>query len=88
MLIDTHSHLYAEEFDLDRPEVLARARAAGIGHILLPAIDKLSYDRQDALTRQHPDCLHQMMGLHPTSVGADFEADLRLAHDRLFAAPD
>ena len=88
MLTDTHSHIYAEEFDTDRDDVVARAEQAGVGLILLPAIDKESYDRQEALAASRPDLFRQMMGLHPTSVGEDYRSDLELAHDKLFSNPD
>ena len=39
MLIDTHTHLYSEEFDNDRGEMIQRAREAGIGRFYIPAID-------------------------------------------------
>ena len=68
MLIDTHSHIYDEKFDTDREEVVSRALAAGVGHLLLPAIDDESYENMFSLVRQHPDICHPMMGLHPTSV--------------------
>lgn len=67
-LIDTHSHLYEPEFDADREEALARAFDAGIGLLLLPAIDAASDERLFALCRRHPDRCLPMMGLHPTSV--------------------
>ena len=88
MLTDTHSHIYAEEFDADRDDVVARAEQAGVRLILLPAIDKESYDRQEALAASRPDLFRQMMGLHPTSVGEDNRSDLELAHDKLFSNPD
>ena len=44
-LIDTHSHLYEPEFDADRDEALARAAAAGVERLLLPAIDSESHER-------------------------------------------
>ena len=88
MLTDTHSHLYADEFDADRDEAIARAQAAGIGLILLPAIDADSYDRQEALAASHPHLFRQMMGLHPTSVDANWEQALAIARQRLFAQPD
>lgn len=88
MLIDTHSHIYAEEFDDDRNEAIARAEAAGVGLILLPAIDNESYDRQERLAASRPDLFRQMMGLHPTSVGENYRSDLEIAHDKLFADPD
>lgn len=67
-LIDTHAHLYEPEFDPDREELLARARAAGVGRLLLPAIDSGSHGRLFALCRSHPEACIPMMGLHPTSV--------------------
>ena len=88
MLTDTHSHIYAEEFNTDRDDVVARAEQAGVRLILLPAIDKESYDRQEALAASRPDLFRQMMGLHPTSVGEDYRSDLELAHDKLFSNPD
>ncbi len=88
MLTDTHSHIYAEEFDTDRDDVVARAEQAGVRLILLPAIDKESYDRQEALAASRPDLFRQMMGLHPTSVGEDYRSDLELAHDELFSNPN
>ena len=54
-LIDTHSHIYAEEFDADRDEALARARAEGVGKLLLPAIDAESDERLFDLVRREPD---------------------------------
>ena len=67
-LIDTHSHLYEPEFDTDREEALARAVEAGVGRLLLPAIDSQSHGRLFDLCRRHPDRCIPMMGLHPTSV--------------------
>lgn len=84
MLIDTHSHIYAEEFDEDRDEAIARAEKAGIGMILLPAIDSESHDRQHRLAGSRPDLFREMMGLHPTSVDANYEENLKIAHNKLF----
>mgnify|MGYP005960874233 CR=1 FL=1 len=67
-LTDTHSHLYAPEFDADREEALARAADAGVERVLLPAIDSESHERLFGLCRSHPERCAPMMGLHPTSV--------------------
>ena len=67
-LIDTHSHLYAEEFDSDRAEALLRAREAGVELLLLPAIDSESHERMLALAEAESQMCRPMMGLHPTSV--------------------
>ena len=39
MMIDTHSHIYDEQFDEDRDETVSRELEAGVGKILLPAVD-------------------------------------------------
>lgn len=88
MLIDTHSHIYSEEFDDDRNEIIARAEEAGVKLILLPAIDNESYDRQEQLAASRPDMFRQMMGLHPTSVDENYKSNLELVHEKLFSHPD
>lgn len=67
-LIDTHAHLYAEEFDPDREATLERATDADVERLLLPAIDSESHQRLFDLCRRHPERCIPMMGLHPTSV--------------------
>lgn len=67
-LIDTHSHIYAEEFDADRDEAIRRAREAGVERLLLPAIDSESHERLFDTVRRYPDRCMPMMGLHPTSI--------------------
>lgn len=68
ILIDTHSHLYAEEFDEDRAAALERALERGVERLLLPAIDSESHERLFALVREAGGRCRAMMGLHPTSV--------------------
>lgn len=69
--IDTHSHIYGEEYDEDRDEVIARAREAGAVKILLPNIDANSVGPMIALCDQYPDLCLPMMGLHPTELPDD-----------------
>lgn len=77
MLIDTHTHLYSEEFDSDRPEMIQRAKEAGIERFYIPAIDSTYTDRMLDLERNYPQEMHLMMGLHPTSVQPEtFEFEL------------
>ena len=78
--IDTHCHLYDEAFDADRPQALQRALDAGVGTMLLPDIDSSSSDRLLALCQAHPHHFRPMTGLHPTSVGGDFERELDRVH--------
>ena len=67
-MIDTHSHIYSEEFDDDRAETLQRAWNNGVEMMLLPDIDSESRGRMFALAQEHPTRCKAMVGLHPTSV--------------------
>ena len=89
ILTDTHSHLYEPEFDADREEALARAVDAGVGRLLLPAIDSASHERLFDLCRRHPDRCIPMMGLHPTSVNDNprWREELQRVDDLLAAPP-
>lgn len=73
MLIDTHAHLYATQFDEDRDEMIQRAFDNNIQHLFLPNIDEASIDGMLALEKQYPDNCHAMMGLHPCSVAANYK---------------
>ena len=83
-MIDTHCHLYDEAFDADRDATIRRAVEAGVDTMLLPAIDSLSHSRQEALAHAYPQHFRQMMGLHPTSVNADFQKELDIVQHKLF----
>ncbi len=83
-MIDTHCHLYDEAFDTDRDESVLRAVKAGVDTMLLPAIDSHSHHSQEALADAYPQHFRQMMGLHPTSVTADFQQELDIVHSKLF----
>ena len=75
-LVETHAHLYAPQFEADRPAALARATAAGVQAILLPNIDQTSIEPMLALEAAAPGQCHALMGLHPCSVTKDFERQL------------
>lgn len=76
MLIDTHTHLYAKAFNSDRDEMIQRAIAERVEQFLLPNIDEDSIPGMLALEEQYPGRFFPMMGLHPCSVGADYQKDL------------
>ena len=71
-MIDTHAHLDGEEFRDDLPDVIARARGAGVTKIFVPAIDLPSSLAIPKLCQQHPGYLFPMVGLHPEEVKADW----------------
>ncbi len=88
-MIDTHSHIYAEEFDADRGEALERAWSAGVELMLLPDIDSESRDRMFDLAQQHPERCLAMAGLHPTSVNDNpqWQSELDMVERLLHTAP-
>ena len=75
-VIDTHTHLDAEEFDEDRAEAFARAKEAGVGKVFLPAIDVKTTHAVLTLSKQYPGYAYPMLGLHPEEVKADWKEQL------------
>lgn len=67
-MIDTHSHIFSEEFRDDLTEVIDRAREVGVTHIFMPNIDDTSVQAMLDVCRQYPGYCFPMLGFHPTSV--------------------
>ena len=82
-MIDSHSHLYSEEFDTDRNAMIARAKEAGIKHVILPNVDSESLPRMLALESDYPNYCHAAMGLHPTSVAENYKDELAIVESEL-----
>ncbi|MEI8086265.1 MAG: TatD family hydrolase [Paludibacter sp.] len=82
-LIDTHSHIYSEEFDTDIVEVIQRAKDVGVQHIILPNLDSETLPRMLSLEAEYPGFCFAAIGLHPTSVKENFEAELALVASEL-----
>lgn len=82
-MIDTHSHIYSEEFDTDRDEVIQRAKDTGVKHIILPNIDSESLVRMLALESDYPGYCHAAIGLHPTSVKENYLTEIDLVKSEL-----
>ena len=76
--IDTHAHLYSEQFQEDQDEMMQRSFRDGVDTILLPNIDKDSIQPLLDLVKKYPNNCYPMMGLHPGSVGADWAEQLAL----------
>lgn len=77
-MIDTHSHIYSEDFNGEVDEVVRRAFEAGVEKILLPNIDSSSIKMMMDLSARYPAALFPMMGIHPTSVKEDYEDELEV----------
>ena len=90
ILIDTHCHLYSEEFDTDIAAVLQRATAGGVQQFYLPAIDSTATTAMLKLEEKFPGKCIAMMGLHPCYIKENYKEELQMAADwltkRKFAA--
>lgn len=67
MLIDTHCHLDAAEFDADRDRIAVETIRSGISHIVVPAVARDNFDKVIALYAQHENCAYAL-GIHPMYV--------------------
>lgn len=83
MLIDTHSHLFLEEFAEDLPQVMERARNAGVSYIFMPNIDSTTIESMLSVCNAYPGYCFPMIGLHPTSVNESYERELAIVYERL-----
>lgn len=83
LLIDTHTHLYSEQFNEDREAMIERAVAAGVGKCFLPNIDSNSLPGMKDLVKKFPLICYPMIGLHPTSVRENYEEELKIVEDEL-----
>ncbi len=82
-IIDTHNHIYLPEFDADRDEVIQRSLAADVRTIMMPNIDSTSVAPMLAAEEKYPGICLPMMGLHPTSVKANYRDELELVEASL-----
>jgi TatD DNase family protein len=80
---DTHTHIYASEFDNDRDDMIGRAIEKGVTRLFLPAIDTDYHERMLRVAMNYPGVCFPMMGLHPTSVKENYRDELKVVCDHL-----
>jgi TatD DNase family protein len=76
ILTDTHTHLYSEEFDIDRNEMMQRAINSGVSRFFVPSIDSNYTTKMYELEKQYPENVFLMTGLHPTYVKENYLEEL------------
>ncbi|MCI2082421.1 MAG: TatD family hydrolase [Bacteroidales bacterium] len=81
--VDTHSHIYGPEFDEDFEETVARAKTAGVAALVFPGIDTTYYGRLVERSSKFPGYAFPCIGLHPTSVGEDWEKEMQFVRDHI-----
>jgi TatD DNase family protein len=82
-ITDTHTHLYSNEFDEDRNEMIQRAIVAGVSRFFIPAIDSTFTQSMYDLEKAYPQNIFLMMGLHPTHVKDNYLQELQLIENEL-----
>ncbi len=83
-MIDTHTHLYSEEFDEDRKEMIERALNKGVSKFYLPAINSETHQKMLNLEEEYPTQIFSMMGLHPCYVKPEsWEEELKIVEKHL-----
>ena len=83
MYTDSHTHLYLDAFSADRENMVKRAKDTGISRMFLPNIDSTSLKPMFNLVGQFPGSCYPMMGLHPTSVKANYREELHIIESHL-----
>ncbi|MFY8128926.1 MAG: TatD family hydrolase [Chitinophagaceae bacterium] len=81
--IDTHAHLYVEQFENDYNAVIAKALDEGIQKIIFPAIDSSTHEVMLKIEKENPTTIQCMMGLHPCSVKDDYQKEIDLVEQYL-----
>lgn len=81
--IDTHTHLYLDEFGNDCYSAVGRALSSGVTNMIMPNIDLTTIIPMKDLRRKFPENIHLAMGLHPTSVNYNWEKDMRSIEDEI-----
>jgi TatD DNase family protein len=82
-IIDTHCHLYSEEFNDDIVEVIERAQAIGVQRFYLPGIDSSAIESMLNLEEKYPGICYPMMGLHPCYVKENYKEELGIVKEWL-----
>lgn len=75
-IIDTHAHLDDAQYAEDLPEVIQRARLAGVEKVLLASVNIKDLDKVNAVESSYPDFCYAMLGIHPEEIKEDYKAQL------------
>jgi TatD DNase family protein len=81
--VDTHAHVYSEQFTNDREAMLQRTFDSNVTRIFMPNVDSHSINGMLALEEHYPQHCYAMMGVHPCSIEANFEKELKIAEEWL-----
>ncbi|GLR16657.1 TatD family hydrolase [Portibacter lacus] len=83
MYIDTHAHLYLEQFEEDIDLLIELILEAEVNHVYLPNVDSSTYESMMELAGEYPEMLHPMIGVHPCSIKENYKDELKFAREKL-----
>ena len=83
ILVDTHTHLYLDDFDNDRNEVIENAIKNGVQKMFLPNISLASISPMLDLCKLYPNNCFAMIGVHPSNIRENFKNDLEIIENSL-----
>ena len=83
MIIDSHVHLYVDDFATDLEEVIARAQAANVHKFIIPGVDKISFEPMMDVVRRYPGLCFPCVGLHPTDVRHNWPNEIEFVEQQL-----
>lgn len=83
IITDTHSHIYSEEFQNDRAEMMQRAINNGVQRIFVPSIDSTFTNKMYEIENQYPEIVFLMIGLHPCYVKENYLDELQHVENEL-----
>ncbi|MDR2448400.1 MAG: TatD family hydrolase [Prevotellaceae bacterium] len=83
MIIDSHVHLYMDDFAADLDGVIARAQAANVHKFIIPGVDKASFDPMMNVVGRYPGLCFPCVGLHPTDVRHDWQNEIEFMESQL-----
>lgn len=78
MFVDSHTHLYLDEFGADKTTVVKRAFDAGVGHLMFPNVDLNTIEPMNSLAEKFQGMVDMAIGLHPTEVNNDWDASIKI----------
>lgn len=87
-LVDTHTHLYLDDFSPEQTDVVNRAIKSGVEKMIFPNVDLSTIAPMKALHAKFPENTYMAMGLHPTEITDSWNDELALIEKELMESPD
>ncbi len=84
-MIDTHTHIYDQAFEPDAQDMVQRAIEVGVTHAIMPNVDASTLSAMRSFAKRFPSFCSMMMGIHPTSIDANYALQIAVFDDEMNA---